>query len=140
MKYSKQIEKRLKKIDKDRKKYLLVTTGHQGEHKSVLYKIAKGEFKFKLHPEDSVIFSCRTIPSPTNIENREALENELKLFGIRIFQGFVFLETENVLFIHVVNSGSGVCSCYEGFNPVNFSLFYPRSREIKHVRQRFSRM
>ena len=86
IKYSGQIERRLKKIDKDRKKYLLVTTGHQGEPKSVLYKIAKGVFKFDLHAEDNVIFSCRTIPTPTNIANREVLENELKLFGVRIFK------------------------------------------------------
>ena len=86
VKYSSQIERMLKKVDKDRKKYLLVVTGHQGETKSVLYKIAKGEFKFKLYHEDSVIFSCRTIPTPTNIENREALENELKQTGVRIFK------------------------------------------------------
>jgi len=86
IKYGKQIEKRLKKIGKDRKKYLIVTTGHQGEPKSVLNKIAKGEFDFKLYPEDNVVFSCRTIPTPTNIANREALENELKLFGVRIFK------------------------------------------------------
>ena len=86
VKYSRQIERRLKKVDKDRKKYMLVVTGHQGEHKSVLYKIAKKEFKFSLYPEDNVIFSCRTIPTPTNIANREALENELKQTGVRIFK------------------------------------------------------
>ena len=86
VKYSRQIERRLKKVNKDRKKYMLVVTGHQGEHKSVLYKIAKREFKFNLYPEDSVVFSCRTIPTPTNISNREALENELKQNGVRIFK------------------------------------------------------
>ncbi|MCH8004356.1 MAG: RNase J family beta-CASP ribonuclease [Nanoarchaeota archaeon] len=86
VKYSKQIERKLKKINKDRKKYLLVTTGHQGEPKSVLHKIAKREFKFDLYPEDNVVFSCRTIPTPTNIANREALENELKQTGVRIFK------------------------------------------------------
>ncbi|MBW2975915.1 RNase J family beta-CASP ribonuclease [Candidatus Woesearchaeota archaeon] len=86
VKYSKQVEKRLRKIGKDREKYLLVVTGHQGEPKSVLYKIAKKELKFSLYPEDSVIFSCRTIPTPTNIENRDALENELKQTGVRIFK------------------------------------------------------
>jgi ribonuclease J len=85
VKYGRQIEKRLKKIDKDRKKYLLVVTGHQGEPKSVLSKIVRGDLKFKLYPEDSVVFSCRTIPTPTNIENRDVLENELKLTGVRIF-------------------------------------------------------
>jgi|TARA_B100001964_G_C14253266_1_gene611034 ribonuclease J len=86
VKYSRQIKRMLKKVDKDRKKYLLVVTGHQGESKSVLYKIAKGEFEFDLHPEDNVVFSCRTIPTPTNIANREALENELKQTGVRIFK------------------------------------------------------
>jgi ribonuclease J len=86
VKYSKQIGRRLKNIDKDRKKYLLVTTGHQGEPKSVLNKIAKKEFDFDLYPEDNVVFSCRTIPTPTNIANREALENELKQTGVRIFK------------------------------------------------------
>ncbi|MAH02092.1 ribonuclease J [Candidatus Woesearchaeota archaeon] len=86
VKYSRQIERMLKKVDKDREKYLLIVTGHQGEPKSVLYKIAKGEFEFDLYPEDSVVFSCRTIPTPTNIENRAALENELKQTGVRIFK------------------------------------------------------
>ena len=86
IKYSRQIERKLKKINKDRKKYLLVTTGHQGEPKSVLHKIAKREFEFDLYPEDNVVFSCRTIPTPTNIANREALENELKQTGVRIFK------------------------------------------------------
>ena len=86
VKYGRQIEKKLNKIDKDRKKYLLVTTGHQGEPKSVLNKISTGVIKFKLYPEDNVIFSCRTIPTPVNIANREALENELKLTGVRIFK------------------------------------------------------
>jgi ribonuclease J len=76
----------LKKVDKDRKKYLVVCTGHQGESKSVLYKIATGKFKFNLYPEDNVIFSCTTIPTPTNIANREVLENELKQTGVRIFK------------------------------------------------------
>jgi ribonuclease J len=86
VKYGRQIERMLKKVDKDREKYLLIVTGHQGEPKSVLYKIAKGEFEFDLYPEDSVVFSCRTIPTPTNIENRDALENELKQTGVRIFK------------------------------------------------------
>jgi|TARA_B100001971_G_C18246416_1_gene574586 ribonuclease J len=86
VRYSRQIERMLKKVDKDRKKYLVVCTGHQGESKSVLYKIATGKFKFNLYPEDNVIFSCTTIPTPTNIANREVLENELKQTGVRIFK------------------------------------------------------
>jgi len=86
VKYGRQIERKLKKIDKEREKYLLVVTGHQGEHKSVLNRIAKKELKFQLLNEDNIVFSCRTIPTPTNIANREALENELKQDGVRIFK------------------------------------------------------
>ncbi len=86
VKYSREVEQKLKKVDKDRKRYLLAVTGHQGEPKSVLHKIAKGDLNFKLYPEDNVIFSCRTIPTPTNIANREALENELKMMGVRLFK------------------------------------------------------
>lgn len=86
LKYGRQIERKLKKIGHEREKYILVVTGHQGEHKSVLSRISRGQFKFKFNYEDNVIFSCRTIPTPTNIANRETLENELKKFGVRIFK------------------------------------------------------
>ena len=75
VKYGKHIKKRLKQIEKDRKKYMLVVTGHQGEPKATLSKMAQGIFKFRFQPEDHIIFSCKTIPTPTNIHNREVLEN-----------------------------------------------------------------
>ena len=86
LKYSGQIKRRLKKISKERGKYLLVATGHQGEPKSVLAKMMNGELKFNFFPEDHVIFSCRTIPTPTNIANREKLESNLRNFNVRIFK------------------------------------------------------
>lgn len=86
LKYSGQIKRKLKKIAKDRGKYLIVVTGHQGEPKSVLAKMMNGELKFKFFPEDHIIFSCRTIPTPTNIANREKLEANLKNFNVRIFK------------------------------------------------------
>ncbi|MBI2134944.1 RNase J family beta-CASP ribonuclease [Candidatus Woesearchaeota archaeon] len=86
VKYGKQIKKKLKKIEKEREKYVLAVTGHQGEHKSVLYRLMRGEFDFRFSPEDSVIFSCKVIPTPTNIANREALESELKQRGVRVFK------------------------------------------------------
>lgn len=86
IKYSKQIKKKLRKIEHEREKYLLVVTGHQGEHKSVLYKIAINEFKFKLYPEDHIIFSCKTIPTETNIKNRAELEELLHKQKVRIFK------------------------------------------------------
>ena len=64
----------------------MVDTGPQGEPKSTLAKMMNGELKFNFFPEDHVIFSCRVIPSPTNIENREKLEANLKNFHVRIFK------------------------------------------------------
>ncbi|MBI2557864.1 RNase J family beta-CASP ribonuclease [Candidatus Woesearchaeota archaeon] len=86
LKFSGQVKRKLKKIAKDRGKYLMVVTGHQGEPKSTLAKMMNGELKFNFMPEDHTIFSCRTIPTPTNIANREKLEASLRSFNVRIFK------------------------------------------------------
>ncbi|MBI2658599.1 RNase J family beta-CASP ribonuclease [Candidatus Woesearchaeota archaeon] len=86
LKFSGQIKRKLKKIAKDRGKYLMVVTGHQGEPKSTLAKMMNNELKFKFFPEDHIIFSCRTIPTPTNIANRQKLEADLRTFNVRIFK------------------------------------------------------
>ena len=82
VKYGSKIERRLKEMIKEGKsKYLIASTGHQGEPKSVLSKIISKNF---LDVNDCVIFSCRTIPTPVNVENRERLERELKRIGVQI--------------------------------------------------------
>ena len=86
VKYSSQIKKRLRQIYPEKHKYLLVVTGHQGEPGATLSKIANGEFKFALGQEDHIIFSCKTIPTPTNIDNRARLEATLKGLHARIFK------------------------------------------------------
>ncbi len=84
-KFSRQIKRVLKKVAKNPQDYLLVATGHQGEPKAVLSKIARDEFDFSLSNNDHVIFSCKIIPTDINIKNREVLEKELKQKGVRIF-------------------------------------------------------
>jgi len=87
VKYGSKIKKRLKELQKKNLgKYLLVVTGHQGEQKATLSKIARKEIPFRLNPEDHVIFSCTVIPSKVNIENRRRLEQALVARGIRIFK------------------------------------------------------
>jgi len=86
VKYGSKIKKKLKEIDKKRKKYLLVVTGHQGEKKATLSKIVREVFPFKLNPEDHVIFSCTVIPSEINIEHRRILEEQLKKYHVRTFR------------------------------------------------------
>jgi len=86
VRYSKHIGRKLQEIQKNPAKYLLIVTGHQGEPKSTLSKMARGELKFKFKPEDHVIFSCTIIPTEINIENRRKLEDTLREHGIRIFR------------------------------------------------------
>ncbi|MFW9880758.1 MAG: RNase J family beta-CASP ribonuclease, partial [Candidatus Thorarchaeota archaeon] len=84
--FSRQIKKILEKVERDRERYLLVVTGHQGEPKAVLAKMVRKDFNFNFCANDHIIFSCKTIPTDTNIRNRNDLERELKEYGVRIFK------------------------------------------------------
>jgi len=86
VKFAKKIKKRLKEIAKERDKYILVMTGHQGEPKAALSRIIDGAFPFSFEPEDHVIFSCTVIPTETNQNNRNRMEQRLKSYGVRIFK------------------------------------------------------
>lgn len=83
--YRKQVESFLKQINKNRTKYLLVCTGHQGEPHSVLDRLSRNELPFSFKSEDHIIFSSSIIPTPISISNRNQLEKRLKKRGVRIF-------------------------------------------------------
>ncbi len=83
--YRKQVEKVLHKINKNKRDYLLVCTGHQGEPGSILDRMAKAQLPLRLSTNDQVIFSSKTIPSPINEDNRLNLEKKLKKNNVRIF-------------------------------------------------------
>jgi len=83
--YRKQVEKILKQVNKNKNRYLVVCTGHQGEPGSILDRISRDELPLKLTKEDHVIFSSRTIPTPINELSREQLEKRLKKHHVRIF-------------------------------------------------------
>ena len=86
VRFGKDINKILKEVEKNRERYLLVVTGHQGEPKAMLSKMARKELEFGFSDNDHVIFSCKTIPTSINIKNRDILENELKGYGVRVFK------------------------------------------------------
>lgn len=87
VRFSAKVGDRLRQIDREGKeRYLIICTGHQGEPKSVLSKIASGILHFNLGPQDAIVFSCRVIPTPTNRKNRERLESQLKRSNVRIFR------------------------------------------------------
>ena len=87
VKYRKQVINKLKQIEKQGvDKYILVITGHQGEPKAVLSRMVDRSIPFNFYPGDTVIFSCRTIPTKLNIDNRAYLEKNLSKLGVRIFK------------------------------------------------------
>ena len=83
----KRVKAALEKMSKrKRDAFLLVTTGHQGEPKAVLSKMANKLLPFEFQKEDHVIFSCKIIPTDINKEYRDKLETQLKSHGVRIFK------------------------------------------------------
>ncbi|MFH1249177.1 MAG: RNase J family beta-CASP ribonuclease [archaeon] len=83
--YRNQIESALRKVAKNRDQYMIVCTGHQGEPGSVLDRLSRNELPFTFMPQDHVIFSSRTIPTPVNLAIKQQLEKRLKEKGVRIF-------------------------------------------------------
>ncbi len=84
--YVRQRIKILKKINKNREKYVIICTGNQGEPNAVLSKIANDETPYRLQDDDVVVFSSKVIPTPTSVANREILERKLMNKNIRIFR------------------------------------------------------
>jgi ribonuclease J len=85
LKYGGQVRQMLKKVEKNPGKYLLVVTGHQGEPKAILSRMASGKLPFQFDPEDHVVFSCKVIPTDINRKYRARLEKQLRGHGVRIF-------------------------------------------------------
>ncbi len=83
--YKKQMERVLRRINKNKKNYLIVCTGHQGEPGSILDRISRNQFPLTVSANDHIIFSSKTIPTPVNEANRQELERRLKKHHVRIF-------------------------------------------------------
>ena len=85
-KYRKQVEKMFSKIERNRRKYLAVCTGHQGEPGSILERLSRKELPFKLNPSDNLVFSSSVIPTEVNREQFAKMETRLKKYKPRIFR------------------------------------------------------
>ncbi len=85
-KYRRQVEKTFSKTERNRKDYLIVCTGHQGEPGSILERLSRKQLPFNLSKKDNIIFSSSIIPSPVNIEQFEEMETRLKKHNPRIFR------------------------------------------------------
>lgn len=83
--YRKHLEKKLHLIKKQREKYMVVCTGHQGEPGSILDRLSRNKLPFQFNKKDHIVFSSSVIPAETNIKNREKLDNRLRKRGVRLF-------------------------------------------------------
>ncbi len=84
--YKRQVNKALKIANKDKEDYLVICTGNQGEPNAILSRIANDETPYRLEPDDIVIFSCTTIPTPVSEANRSIIEQKLRSKNVRIFK------------------------------------------------------
>ncbi|MBT3397746.1 ribonuclease J [archaeon] len=84
--YRRQVEKALHQIERKRKDYLVVCTGHQGEPGSILERLSRHQLPFKLNRDDNLIFSSSVIPTEINKEQFAKMEARLKKHKPRIFR------------------------------------------------------
>jgi len=84
IKYRNQVDAFLKKVEKERGKWLVVCTGHQAEPGSILDRIVKDETNLKLREGDNIIFCSSVIPDPVNINARDRMDKKLRKKGVRI--------------------------------------------------------
>ncbi|MFA5484858.1 MAG: RNase J family beta-CASP ribonuclease [Candidatus Pacearchaeota archaeon] len=85
-KYSKQVEKTLVKVNKNKERYMVVCTGHQGEPGSILERFSRNDLPFRINQGDNIIFSSSVIPTPINKEQFSKMEVRLKKNKPRIFR------------------------------------------------------
>jgi ribonuclease J len=84
--HRKSVDRTFKRImNEGKEKYLPVVTGHQGEPRAMLTRMARGETPYELEDGDKVIFSARVIPEPTNEGQRYQAEKLLGMQGARIY-------------------------------------------------------
>ncbi|WP_312908059.1 ribonuclease J [Natronosalvus caseinilyticus] len=84
--YRRSIDQSFERIMNDGKEdFLPVVTGHQGEPRAMLTRMARGETSYELNDGDKVVFSARVIPEPTNEGQRYQAEKLLGMQGARVY-------------------------------------------------------
>ncbi|MDS0474962.1 ribonuclease J [Natrinema sp. 1APR25-10V2] len=84
--HRKSVDRTFKRIMNEGKEdYLPVVTGHQGEPRAMLTRMARGETPYELDDGDKVVFSARVIPEPTNEGQRYQAEKLLGMQGARVY-------------------------------------------------------
>ncbi|WP_254769331.1 ribonuclease J [Salinilacihabitans rarus] len=84
--HRKSVDRTFKRIMNEGKgNFLPVVTGHQGEPRAMLTRMARGETPYELDDGDKVVFSARVIPEPTNEGQRYQAEKLLGMQGARVY-------------------------------------------------------
>ncbi|WP_440766978.1 RNase J family beta-CASP ribonuclease [Natronorubrum sp. DTA7] len=84
--YRRSIDQTLERImNEGKENFLPVVTGHQGEPRALLTRMARGETPYQLDNGDKVLFSARVIPEPTNEGQRYQSEKLLGMQGARVY-------------------------------------------------------
>ncbi|MFC7238886.1 RNase J family beta-CASP ribonuclease [Saliphagus sp. GCM10025317] len=84
--YRRSIDQSFERIMNDGKEdFLPIVTGHQGEPRAMLTRMARGETSYELDDGDKVVFSARVIPEPTNEGQRYQAEKLLGMQGARVY-------------------------------------------------------
>ncbi|MBS3098837.1 MBL fold metallo-hydrolase, partial [Candidatus Pacearchaeota archaeon] len=83
--YRRQVENILNQVNRNKRRYLVVCTGHQGETGSILDRISRNQLPLKLENRDNIIFSSKTIPTPETELSKGQLVSRLKKTHARIF-------------------------------------------------------
>lgn len=84
--YRRQVEKMFNSVNNNKKAFLVVCTGHQGEPGSVLDRISRNQLPLKLNEKDHIIFSSNTIPTPETELSKKNLIERLRKTHVRIFE------------------------------------------------------
>ncbi len=80
------IKRTFKKLVEKPDEYLLICTGNQGEENSVLWRLVRKEYAFRIRKHDTVIFASETIPHPMNRASRYMVESMFREQGARIIK------------------------------------------------------
>ena len=80
------LKKIQKKIMENKSKYLIICTGHQGEEKATLKKIATNTYPIKLGKDDLVLLSSHIIPVEQAQMQGEELNKDLEQIGCKVYR------------------------------------------------------
>jgi ribonuclease J len=80
------VRERFRELSLNKRDYIIVCTGHQGEPNSVMWKLLHRDIKFNFQPNDIVVFSSTVIPTSYNTKLRQDIEEKLNELRIKVIK------------------------------------------------------